>query len=218
MATASPLVASSLDEAPEFAPMVLDALREPLESGEICVARLAAQIRFPARFQLVLAANPCPCGKATGKGLGCTCAPMAKLRYFGRLSGPLLDRVDLHQEIRAPTRRELAEDRDQVEPSDAVAERVRAARDRMASRLTGTPWRVNAEVPGWAMRRHWPMPGEAVGLAERELDHGRLTARGVDRVLRVAWTLADLAGRDRPETGEVATALYYRGVDRTAAA
>lgn len=206
-----------MDEAPEFAPAVLDALREPLESGQICVSRLAAQVRFPARFQLVLAANPCPCGQATGKGLACRCTPMAKLRYFGRLSGPLLDRVDLHREIRAATRREMRADRDLAETSATVAARVLDARERMRARLHETPWRTNGEVPGWALRRDWPLAWDVVAPAERELDRGNLTARGVDRVLRVAWTLADLAGLDRPSRGEVATALFYRGVERTAA-
>jgi magnesium chelatase family protein len=206
-----------MDEAPEFAPAVLDALREPLESGEICVSRLAAQVRFPARFQLVLAANPCPCGQARVRGRDCLCSPMAKLRYFGRLSGPLLDRVDLRRELRPATRRELRADRGLAENTAVVAERVLAARERMVGRLSGTPWRANAEVPGHAMRRDWPLPWDVVAAAERELDLGNLTARGVDRVLRVAWTIADLAGRDQPGSDEVAMALRYRGVERTAA-
>jgi magnesium chelatase family protein len=206
-----------MDEAPEFAPAVLDALREPLESGEICVSRLAAQVRFPARFQLVLAANPCPCGQSVGKGRDCRCAPMAKLRYFGRLSGPLLDRVDLRHQMSAPTRRELRADRGQAESSSVVAERVLAARERMTSRLADTPWRANSEVPGYVLRRDWPLPWDVVAVAEKELDKGALTARGVDRVLRVAWTIADLAGLDRPGENEMAVALGYRGVERQAA-
>jgi magnesium chelatase family protein len=206
-----------MDEAPEFAPAVLDALRQPLESGEICVSRLAAQVRFPARFQLVLAANPCPCGLAVVRGRDCTCSPMAKLRYFGRLSGPLLDRVDLRREMRPATRRELRADRGLAESTAVVAARVLAARERMVGRLSDTPWRANAEVPGHAMRRDWPLPWDVVAAAERELDRGNLTARGVDRVLRVAWTIADLAGRDKPGADEVAMALRYRGVERLAA-
>jgi magnesium chelatase family protein len=181
-----------MDEAPEFAPAVLDALREPLESGEITVARLAARVRFPARFQLVLAANPCPCGLAAtapGADAGCTCTPMARLRYLGRLSGPLLDRVDLRIEMRAATRADLRGGSTAPEGTAVVADRVAEARDRMAARLAGTPWRVNAEVPGHIMRRLWRLPWEVVGEAERLLDRGVLTARGVDRVVRVAWTL-----------------------------
>jgi len=209
-----------MDEAPEFAPAVLDALREPLESGEITVARLAARVRFPARFQLVLAANPCPCGLAAtapGADTGCTCTPMARLRYLGRLSGPLLDRVDLRIEMLAATRADLRGGAGPPETTAAVAERVAAARDRMAARLAGTPWRVNAEVPGHVLRRLWRLPWEVVGEAERLLDRGVLTARGVDRVVRVAWTLADLAGRAVPDAGDVRVALDCRGVARWAA-
>jgi magnesium chelatase family protein len=206
-----------LDEAPEFAPAVLDALRQPLESGEITVSRLVAQVRFPARFQLVLAANPCPCGLAVGKGTDCRCSPMAKLRYLGRLSGPLLDRVDLSLEMLAATRAELREDSAHVEDTATVAGRVVAARERMAARLADTPWRANAEVPGHVLRRHWPLPWGVVAAAEQELDRGGLTARGVDRVLRVAWTLCDLAGRQRPDAGDVHVALQFRGVRRWAA-
>jgi magnesium chelatase family protein len=206
-----------LDEAPEFAPAVLDALRQPLESGEITVSRLVAQVRFPARFQLVLAANPCPCGLAVGKGTDCRCSPMAKLRYLGRLSGPLLDRVDLSLEMLAATRAELREDSAHVEDTATVAGRVVAARERMVARLAATPWRANAEVPGHVLRRHWPLPWAVVAAAEQELDRGGLTARGVDRVLRVAWTLSDLAGRERPDAGDVHVALQFRGVRRWAA-
>jgi magnesium chelatase family protein len=209
-----------MDEAPEFAPAVLDALREPLESGEITVARLAARVRFPARFQLVLAANPCPCGLAAtapGADTGCTCTPMARLRYLGRLSGPLLDRVDLRIEMLAATRADLRGGSGPPGGTAVVAERVAAARERMAARLAGTPWRVNAEVPGHVLRRLWRLPWEVVGEAERLLDRGVLTARGVDRVVRVAWTLADLAGRDAPAAGDVRVALDCRGVARWAA-
>jgi magnesium chelatase family protein len=206
-----------LDEAPEFAPGVLDALREPLESGEITVARLAQQVRFPARFQLVLAANPCPCGLAQDRSGACTCAPVARRRYLSRLSGPLLDRVDLQLTMLAATRADLRGDHDSVEDSATVAQRVLAARDRAASRLAGTPWTVNGDVPGHVVRRRWPLPWETVAEAERLLDLGRLTARGVDRVVRVAWTLADLAGRDRPDAGDVRVALDVRGARRVAA-
>jgi len=206
-----------LDEAPEFAPGVLDALREPLESGEITVSRLAAQVRFPARFQLVLAANPCPCGQAVGRGTGCSCTPMARIRYLHRLSGPLLDRVDLRIEMLGASRADLRGDPAGVEGTSAVAVRVAAARDRAAARLVGTPWRVNAEVPGHVLRRRWQLPWEVVAEAERLLDLGQLTARGVDRVVRVAWTLADLAGRDRPDAGDVRIALDCRGTVRRAA-
>jgi magnesium chelatase family protein len=142
---------------------------------------------------------------------------MAKLRYLGRLSGPLLDRVDLSLEMLAATRAELREDSAYVEDTSTVAARVVAARERMAARLAATPWRANAEVPGHVLRRDWPLPWRVVAAAEQELDRGGLTARGVDRVLRVAWTLCDLAGRERPDAGDVQVALQFRGVRRWAA-
>ena len=209
-----------MDEAPEFAPAVLDALREPLESGEITVARLAARVRFPARFQLVLAANPCPCGLAVtapGQVSACSCAPMARIRYLGRLSGPLLDRVDLQIQMLAASRADLRAAPGAAESTATVAERVAAARERMAARLAGTPWRVNGEVPGHVLRRRWRLPWEVVAEAERLMDRGALTARGVDRVVRVAWTVADLAGRDVPDAGDVRLALDCRGVTGRAA-
>jgi magnesium chelatase family protein len=134
-----------LDECPEFRLGVLDALRQPLESGVISIARAAAQARYPARFQLVLAANPCPCGMAVGKGLLCTCPPMAKRRYLGRLSGPLLDRVDLRQNLVPPSRDTLSAGMGSGEGTAMVAARVHDARARMAHRYRGTPWLTNAD-------------------------------------------------------------------------
>jgi magnesium chelatase family protein len=153
-----------------------------------------------------------------GKGLACRCTPTAKLRYLGRLSGPLLDRVDLRLELLAATRAQLRDDADPAEGTDAVAARVRAARDRAARRLRDTGWRVNAEVPGHVLRREWRLPWAVVAEAERQLERGLLTARGVDRVLRVAWTLADLGGRDQPDAADVQVALTYRAGDLRRAA
>jgi magnesium chelatase family protein len=196
-----------LDEAPEFARDVLDALRQPLESGEVVVARSGLTARFPARFTLILACNPCPCAKAPAPGPACTCTVAARRRYLARLSGPLLDRVDLKVEFLPVSRSELLSDRRFTEPSAVVAGRVAAARERSAARLKGTPWRLNGEVPGSEIRRAFPpAPGATVSL-ERALDQGRISARGVDRVLRVAWTLADLAGRGRPTAAETGMAL-----------
>jgi magnesium chelatase family protein len=196
-----------LDEAPEFARDVLDALRQPLESGEVVVARSGLTARFPARFTLVLAANPCPCAKGAGTGTACSCTPATKRRYLARLSGPLLDRVDVKVELLPVTRAELLSDRRFAESSPAVAARVVAARERAAVRLHGTPWRVNAEIPGSELRRSFrPAPGSLAPL-ERAMDLGQISARGVDRVIRVAWTLADIAGIARPTVSETSYAL-----------
>lgn len=196
-----------LDEAPEFGRDVLDALRQPLESGEVVVARSGLTARFPARFTLVLAANPCPCAKGASPSSACTCTPAARRRYLARLSGPLLDRVDVKVELLPVSRAELLSDRRFAERSSVVAGRVEAARDRAARRLKDTQWRLNAEVPGSELRRTYsPAPGALTPL-ERSMDLGQISARGVDRVLRVAWTLADLAGVPSPTVTETSYAL-----------
>ncbi|MEV6974245.1 YifB family Mg chelatase-like AAA ATPase [Kitasatospora sp. NPDC093806] len=204
-----------LDEAPEFPVRVLDALRQPLESGEVVIARSAGSLRLPARFLLCLAANPCPCGRHSRRGEGCECTPAMVSRYQGRLSGPLLDRVDLQVQVAPVTRAELMQRDSTAETTEIVAARVRAARERAAARLAGTPWRTNAEVPGHELRTRWQLGPGALTDAARQLERGLLTARGLDRVLRVAWTVADLAGRDRPEQRDVRTALVLRtGVEQ----
>jgi magnesium chelatase family protein len=196
-----------LDEAPEFSRDVLDALRQPLESGEVVVARSGMTARFPARFTLVLAANPCPCARGAGPLAACTCTPMARRRYLGRLSGPLLDRVDVKVELLPVGKAELLSDRRFAETSASVARRVELARARAASRLAGTPWRLNAQIPGSELRRGFaPAPG-AITRLERAMELGQLSARGVDRILRVSWTLADLAGKPRPTDAETGYAL-----------
>ena len=204
-----------LDEAPEFAKGALDALRQPLEAGEVVVARLGVIARFPARFTLVLAANPCPCAKVAGRADGCSCSPMTRRRYLGRISGPLLDRVDLKIELQPVSRKELLSDRYFAESSRTVALRVTQARDRAARRLRGTPWCLNAEIPGSELRRTWPPAPGSLAVVERCLDRGQISARGVVKVIRVAWTLADLAGQSRPGKDECNAALgMWLGVQR----
>ncbi len=196
-----------LDEAPEFAKDVLDALRQPLEAGEVVVARLGVITRFPAKFTLVLAANPCPCAKIAGLADGCSCSPATRRRYLGRISGPLLDRVDVKIELEPVGRRELLSDRNFAESSRTVALRVIQARERAACRLRDTPWRLNAEVPGSELRRTWPPAPGSLAVVERSLERGLISARGVVKVIRVAWTIADLAGKPRPAKDECHAAL-----------
>ncbi len=204
-----------LDEAPEFAKDVLDALRQPLEAGEVVVARLGVITRFPARFTMVLAANPCPCAKMAGPTDGCRCSPAMRRRYLGRISGPLLDRIDVKIELEPVGRKELLNDRTFAESSRTVALRVIQARDRAAHRLRGTPWRLNAEVPGSELRRAWPPAPGSLAAVERSLERGQISARGVVKVIRVAWTLADLAGRPRPTSDDCEAALgLWLGVRR----
>jgi magnesium chelatase family protein len=198
-----------LDEAPEFARDVLDSLRQPLESGEVVIARAAVTARFPARFTLVLAANPCPCASAATRGGtgACACTPMARRRYLSRLSGPLLDRIDAKIEFLPVSRKELLSDRAFTEPSSVVAERVTLARERASARLADTPWRLNAQVPGSELRRKFAPSATALVPLERAMDLGRISARGADRVIRLSWTIADLAGLGRPGAPEIGYAL-----------
>ena len=200
-----------MDEAPEFPVNVLEALRQPLESGQIAVSRASQTAWFPARFQLVMAMNACPCGHSDRTGDGCTCTPMAQRRYRERVSAPIRDRIDLHREVRPLERHELHDEFDPVEPTAVVAERVAAARDRQRARLHGTPWRRNADVPGGELRRRWPLSAAATGPLERMSRSRGVSARGVDRVLRVAWTLADMAGVDQPGHDQVQLAVDLRG-------
>jgi len=201
-----------LDEAPEFDSSALDALRQPLESGEMVVSRSAFSVRFPARFHLVLAMNPCPCGRG-GTAVGapsCSCTPVQRRRYLTRISGPLLDRVDLRVTLVAPTLADLEFGASTAESTGVVAARVLEARERAARRYVGTPWRVNADVPGPVVRRRFGLDAEARAPLDLALSRGMVSARGADRVVRVAWTVADLAGRDRPTRADVAAALLHR--------
>lgn len=205
-----------LDEAPEFHRDVLDALRQPLESGEVVIARAGTQAVFPARFTLVLAANPCPCAKSAGPGrAGCSCSPAARRRYLARLSGPLLDRVDVKVRLQPVSRSDMLYDRKFAERSAVVAQRVIAARERCAARFEGTPWRVNAEVPGTVLRRSFPPRAAALRSLDRAMELGQVSARGADKIVRVAWSLADLAGEAQPGPDQVNLAIgLWLGVAR----
>lgn len=198
-----------LDEAPEFPSRVLEALREPLETGDVTLHRARGVTRYPARFQLVLAANPCPCGRAWGRGEDCSCTPLARRRYLTRLSGPVLDRVDMRigvgpvdirQESGAP-----------AEASASIAERVAAARARQRERFAGRSWALNAHIPGPLLRRDFAPGAADRRLLDAAVESGRLTLRGHDRVLRVAWTLADLDAAPRPGAEHIGHALALRG-------
>jgi magnesium chelatase family protein len=200
-----------LDEAPEFPRSVLDALRQPLESGEITLQRVGGTASYPARFALVMAANPCPCAKPESR---CTCRPMQRQGYLGKLSGPLLDRVDIDVALMAITRREIQDDDGGAETTAVIAARVAQARRRAARRFAATPWRTNAEVPVTELVKHWPLAAEPLALVGAAMDRGLLTARGFGRVQRLAWTLADLMEHDRPLKGDVELALSLRLGDR----
>ena len=236
-----------IDEAPELGRAVLESLREPIESGVVEIARSIGTIRFPARFQLVMAANPCPCGRAgefaprledpgppdddearydpprtSGPGVNCVCPPRVRTAYLGKLSGPLMDRIDLRVDVAPAGPADLlsaASGGPVGESTAEVSARVAEARVRAARRLADTPWRSNAQVPGQVLRTRWPMAMDALASVEQALRTGALTARGLDRVVRVAWTIADLAGRDRVDRHAVDSALGFRlGFSNTAPA
>ncbi|WP_247826328.1 YifB family Mg chelatase-like AAA ATPase [Arthrobacter antioxidans] len=204
-----------LDEAPEYERRVLEALREPLESGMLVLHRASGTASYPARFQLVLALNPCPCGLANGKGIDCLCTAQQRRRYFNRLSGPLLDRVDLQLAVQRVSLADYADVRS-PETSAAVAGRVAAARAAQRERLHHWDYATNAEVQGRILRGELALPRAVTAFLDRALDRNLVSARGWDRVLRVAWTIADLAGRSRPDADDVVTALGFRLQERAA--
>jgi magnesium chelatase family protein len=200
-----------LDEAPEFAVRVLESLRQPLEHGEVTIHRAKGHTTYPARVQLVLAANPCPCAKPAGD-LACECAPQARRRYLGRLSGPLLDRVDLRVKLEAVTSAQLMRDHQPAEASAALRRRVMSARHAAAERWAPIGRKLNTEVPGVRLRdTAHRLPRDTTRRLIESIDHGTLSARGFDRVLRVAWSIADLDGRSRPDGADVDEALFLRG-------
>lgn len=198
-----------MDEAPEFSRHVLEAMREPIETGSIMVTRAAGVIELPARFQLILASNPCPCGNAIGRGELCTCTSMTRRRYAERLSGPLMDRVDVRMVVTRPTDAELLSTT-AGESSAVVAARVAEARARASARFSECGWSVNSAIPTRALRGQFAPTSDAVDLL-RSAEQGALSLRGSDRVLRVAWTVADCLGADRPDADHVSTALGLRG-------
>ncbi|WP_349238632.1 YifB family Mg chelatase-like AAA ATPase [Leucobacter sp. UT-8R-CII-1-4] len=203
-----------LDEAPEFPRGVLDALRQPLETGTVEIHRAKVRTTLPAHAQLVLAANPCPCGNAGTVNAEdpCRCTPSQRVRYLGRLSGPLTDRIDLRINIRRVSSVLLDGDVVPTITSEEARKRVLHARKRASARLNGTPWRVNGEVRGeWLRAPANRLPRAATAVIDAALARGSLTVRGYDRVLRLAWTLADLAEKTAPDRAELRHALALRG-------
>ncbi|WP_372699826.1 YifB family Mg chelatase-like AAA ATPase [Arthrobacter sp. JSM 101049] len=198
-----------LDEAPEFNAKALDGLRQPLESGEITLHRAAGTATYPARFQLILAANPCPCGLSSGKAIECRCSPMQRRRYFDRLSGPFLDRIDLQIEVPRVNATHLRAGRGE-ETTLMVRRRVAAARVAQRRRLQPLGFTRNADLPGTVLRRELALPKSTTASADRQLEQGHLTVRGLHRVLRLAWTISDLSGQDSPRPADLDVALQLR--------
>jgi magnesium chelatase family protein len=200
-----------LDELPEFNRNVLEVLREPLEAGIITISRAEHQADFPARVQLVAAMNPCPCGYLGDERGACNCSGDRVANYLGKISGPLLDRIDLHVEVRRPSLAVLRGSADNAEPSTVVAERVAGARQASLER-TGT---CNAVLEGVALEATCTCPADGAKLIDEAMDRFGLSMRSCHRVLRVSRTIADLAGAETIAPAHVAEALSLRILDRT---
>jgi magnesium chelatase family protein len=188
---------------------VLDSLRQPLESQTITITRSVGNITFPAHFLLVLAANPCPCGKYTGRGHGCTCSSIQVRRYLGKLSGPLMDRIDMRVQVDPVGRVEMAQT-ELGESSAQIRARVIAARAAAAERFKENAWKLNAHIPSRDLRGKYRPQRDAMNFLHDELDRERITARGLHKVIRLSWTLADLAGHNVPTLEDVTHAHSLR--------
>ena len=203
-----------LDELPEFGRNVLEVLRQPLEERRITVSRARYSVEYPANFTLVAAMNPCPCGYYNHPTRECTCPPGAVHRYLGRISGPLMDRIDLHIEVTPVSIQEMAS-AERGEPSAAIRRRVVRAREVQRDRFRGVAGvYTNAMMTGRMVREYCPIDAEARMLLERAMERLSLSARAYDRILKVARTIADLAGDERIGTAQIAEAIGYRSPDR----
>jgi magnesium chelatase family protein len=202
-----------LDELPEFRRSVLEVLRQPLEDGQVTISRAAAKITLPSAFMLVAAMNPCPCGHLGDRKRQCRCTPAQIQRYRAKVSGPLLDRIDLHIEAPALT---LAEIRSPQtgEPSAPIRQRVRAARDRQRARFAGGKTSVNARMTHAEIRQHCQIDAALGDLLQQAMEKLSLSARAYDRILKVARTIADLAGAQSIASPHLLEAIQYRSLDR----
>ncbi|WP_055426632.1 YifB family Mg chelatase-like AAA ATPase [Bifidobacterium aesculapii] len=197
-----------MDEAPEFSARALQTLREPLESGYVALSRSKGTTYYPASFQLLMAANGCPCGMSYGTGERCVCTHKERQRYFGRLSGPILDRIDIQVEV-PPVPRIAAHDPEaRGESSETIRRRVAQARRIAAERYRAHGWTSNAQASGSWMRAN--ISAHALEPINRALESQRLSLRGADRAMRLAWTLADLAGRGSPSREETLQGIALR--------
>jgi len=198
-----------IDEAPECAVGILDALRQPLETGTVTISRSVGSVNFPAQFLLVLAANPCPCGKFTGKGHGCTCSSLQVRRYLGKLSGPLLDRIDIKVEVEAVSRIDL-DSSTAAESSASIRKRVSASREKAKKRFSGRGYCLNSEIPAKSLRTDFRPERAGMNFLHDQLDKELITARGLHKVMRLSWTLADLAEHPIPTLQDVKGAYQLR--------
>jgi magnesium chelatase family protein len=203
-----------LDELPEFPRNVLEVMRQPLEDGTVTIARASMSLSFPARFMLAAAMNPCPCGYFNDKSRDCLCTPPMMQRYVSKVSGPLLDRIDIHIEVPAVQYRELRGGAAN-EGSEQIRERVLAARERQHARFAADRIHSNAQMSTRQIRTYCELSSDAEGLLERAMQQQGLSARAHDRILKVARTIADLEARPDITIGHIAEAIQYRTLDRS---
>jgi magnesium chelatase family protein len=198
-----------LDEFPEFPRQILETLRQPLEDGIITVSRIQGTVTFPARFTLVASQNPCPCGYATDPERNCSCSPLQVMKYQKKISGPLLDRIDLHIEVPRVKFEKLAKD-ELAEPSEKMRARVELARERQTRRFKGTPCQTNSEMKNKDIKEFCRLSDASVDLLRQAVTQMHLSARGYHRILKLSRTIADLGGVDDIGTEHIAEALQYR--------
>jgi magnesium chelatase family protein len=206
-----------LDELPEFARSAIEVMRQPLEEGTVSIARAAGTFTYPARFQLVASMNPCPCGYRGTRSAECRCDDAMVAKYVSKLSGPLLDRIDLQIDVARVPFDDMVR-YDGGERSASIRRRVVAAREIQGSRLDGTALTCNAEIPGNAMRRYCELNEPALRLLAHASAKRQFSARALDRITRVARTIADLAGNDAIAAENVAEAIGYRSLERLGSA
>lgn len=205
-----------LDELPEFDRSVLEVLRQPLEDQKVTISRAAMSLTFPASFMLAAAMNPCPCGFWNDPTRECRCTPLQIQRYVGRISGPLLDRIDIHIDVPAVKFRDLTGDAPpETDDSATIRERVIAAREKQRNRLAGEKIFSNAEMTPRMIRCHCRIDSESEQMLERAMTRLGLSARAYDRILKVSRTIADLEGSEEIRSAHVAEAVGYRSLDRT---
>ena len=202
-----------LDEMPEFGHSVLEVLRQPMEDKHITISRVRYSVDYPSNFTLVASMNPCPCGYYNHPDKECTCSPAAVRRYVGRISGPLMDRIDLHVEITPVSREELSSP-EPAEPSSAVRERVMRARERQAERFRGTGIYTNTMMTSAMLRQFCPLSTDARRLLDGAMERLQLSARAYDRIIKVARTIADLEGAEDISPRHISEAITYRSLDK----
>jgi len=202
-----------LDELPEFKKSVLEVLRQPMESGQVTITRAAATVDFPARFMLVAAMNPCPCGYYGDPKRQCSCSPQQIRNYLSRVSGPLMDRIDLQIEVPAVPFKDLAAET-AGPPSAELRAQVVAARELQARRLHGSGVFCNAQMTTSLTRRHCRLSREGLSLLERAMERFKLSARAYGRILKIARTIADLDAREDIGLSHLSEAISYRSLDR----